>query len=204
MPKPGFYRIRKNYRDVLIKLATEVFNSKEYKSLKVADFCRGMDLPAGTFYEYFENMEDLCVYLASLTFQKKFDELGKNNIALFTYEEEGFVIEKKEENPPEITYEKILHCGIGFFAKLFDEYLLDMMTPFIEEGIRERMADGRYRDDIDINMASYLIALLSTFDLHYFDKYQITEEKKQEEAIVRLLGAVDLILKRKEEGKMEC
>lgn len=90
----------------MIKLATEVFNSRDYKSLKVADFCKGMDLPTGTFYEYFENIEDLCVYLASLTFQKKFDELGKNNIALFTYEEEGFAIEKKEEDTAEITYEK--------------------------------------------------------------------------------------------------
>lgn len=198
MPKKSFFKIRKAYRDVLIQMAMDVFNSKDYQSLKVSDFCKGMDLPTGTFYEYFENKEDLCVYLASLAYEKKFAVSGKDNVALFSYEKEGFTLISDEvEEIGGITYDKILHCGVGFFARLFDEYLLDMMMPYNREGLQEKIDAGIYRDDIDVEMTSYMIALLSTFSLHYFDKYKITDKEKQEETTMKLITAVDQLLKKK-------
>ena len=198
MPKKSFFRLRKAYQDVLIQMAADVFNSKDYQSLKVSDFCKGMDLPTGTFYEYFENKEDLCVYLASLAYGKKFAALGKDNVVLFSYEKEGFSLMSPEiEEIGGITYDKILHCGVGFFARLFDEYLLDMMMPYNKEGLQEKINAGIYREDMDVEMASYMIALLSTFSLHYFDRYKINDEEKQEEIIMKLITAVDELLKKK-------
>ncbi len=201
MPKKSFFRLRKAYQDVLIQMAADVFNSKDYQSLKVSDFCKGMDLPTGTFYEYFENKEDLCVYLASLAYGKKFAALGKDNVVLFSYEKEGFSLMSPEiEEIGGITYDKILHCGVGFFARLFDEYLLDMMMPYNKEGLQEKINAGIYREDMDVEMASYMIALLSTFSLHYFDRYKINDEEKQEEIIMKLITAVDELLKKNKGG----
>lgn len=198
MPKKSFLKMKKMYRDVLIKSAIEVFNSKDYQALKVADFCKGMDLPTGTFYEYFENKEDLCVYLASLAYEKKFEALGKDNIALFAYEKEGFrLLSDEMDEIGDITYDKILHCGVGFFARLFDEYLLDMMMPYNKEGIQEKIEEGVYRGDINVELVSYITALLSTFILHYFDKYEVTQNKEREDIIMGMLRAVDGILRKK-------
>ena len=97
----------------------------------------------------------------------------------------------------DITYDKILHCGVGFFARLFDEYLLDMMMPYNKEGIQEKIEEGVYRGDINVELVSYITALLSTFILHYFDKYEVTQNKEREDIIMGMLRAVDGILRKK-------
>ncbi|MGE7690307.1 TetR/AcrR family transcriptional regulator [Lysinibacillus sp. NPDC097214] len=197
MPKPSFFRLNKHYSKALIEQATKVFNSKDYHSLKVSDLSEGMGLPTGTFYEYFESKEDLCVYLASIAFQRKFDSLGADNIVLFTYEKEGFSIPSEDGGSiNDISYEKILNCGVGFFARLFDEYLLEMMIPHINVGIKKKIEEGVYREDIDFQLSSYMLAMLSTFVLHYFDKYEISDKKDQEATVLKLVGLMDGILKK--------
>ncbi len=197
MPKPSFFKLNKHYQKALIDEATKVFNSKDYKKLKISDFSEAMDLPTGTFYEYFENKEDLTTYIASIAFQKKFDALGTKNIVLFTYKDEDFSLFSDEvDKIGDITYEKILNSGIGFFAKLFDEYLVDMMDEYNRKGIEENIKKGIYRDDINIRLSSYFMSLLTSFIYHYFEKYEINDPLEQEKEILELLDMTDRIFKK--------
>lgn len=197
MPKPSFFRLNKHYQKALVDEATKVFNSKDYDRLKVKDFSEAMDLPIGTFYEYFENKEDLTTYIASIAFEKRFKALGVSNIVLFTYEDKDFSLFPEETDEiGGITYQKILNCGVGFLAKLFDEYLLDMMYPYIKEGLEKKIEEGVYKEDINIQLYSYIFTLLSSFVYHYYDKYKIDDRKEQEEVALEMVKILDSIMKK--------
>ena len=106
MPKNAFFNIseekRKNFLDVAIK----EFTSKSFEQVSVNNIIKSANIPRGSFYSYFENLDELFNYLiANLKKERMIyaKEIIKNSNKdffvfikeLFAYDFEKFSIEGK-------------------------------------------------------------------------------------------------------------
>lgn len=83
MPKQTFFNLAKNKQDVLIDAAIKEFSRVPLSEASISNIIAIADIPRGSFYQYFENKEDLFFYIFSI-YGKKAEKafvntLKKNN-----------------------------------------------------------------------------------------------------------------------------
>lgn len=63
MPKQTFFHLPKDKQDTLIQSAKEEFSRAPLHEASIANIIKNAGIPRGSFYQYFENKEDLFYYL---------------------------------------------------------------------------------------------------------------------------------------------
>lgn len=77
MPKDTFYNISKEKQKRLIQAGISEFSKTNLHEASIANIVKEAEIPRGSFYQYFEGIEDLYFYLADLFkehFAKKLHE----------------------------------------------------------------------------------------------------------------------------------
>lgn len=94
MPKQTFFNLPDQKRETLIQAAKKEFSRAPYSDASIANIIREASIPRGSFYQYFEDKEDLYDYLlADLSEQRQrsfIDSLKKHDGDLFTAMSENF------------------------------------------------------------------------------------------------------------------
>ncbi len=70
MPKPTFFRLPKEKQDTLIQAAKKEFSRAPLHESSIANIVKEACIPRGSFYQYFEDKEDLFYYLLRLLSRK--------------------------------------------------------------------------------------------------------------------------------------
>jgi len=70
MPKQTFFQIPKEKQDTLIQAAKEEFSRVPLHEASIANIIKSAGIPRGSFYQYFEDKEDLFYYLTNELAQK--------------------------------------------------------------------------------------------------------------------------------------
>lgn len=83
MPKQTFFQIPNEKQDTLIQAAKEEFSRVPLHEASIANIVKSAGIPRGSFYQYFEDKEDLFYYLTN--------ELAQKN-------NERFILILKEKN----------------------------------------------------------------------------------------------------------
>lgn len=68
MPKQTFFNLPKEKRDRIIAVAKEVFSKNSYEEASINQIVKLAQIPRGSFYQYFEDKDDLYGYLSSQMF----------------------------------------------------------------------------------------------------------------------------------------
>lgn len=68
MPKQTFFNLPKEKRDRIIAAAKEVFSKNSYEEASINQIVKLAQIPRGSFYQYFEDKDDLYGYLSSQMF----------------------------------------------------------------------------------------------------------------------------------------
>ncbi|PAT01112.1 hypothetical protein CI105_08255, partial [Candidatus Izimaplasma bacterium ZiA1] len=63
MPKNAFFNISEEKRKRFIEVSIDEFTTKSFETVSVNSIIKRLDIPRGSFYSYFENLEDLFTYL---------------------------------------------------------------------------------------------------------------------------------------------
>ncbi len=82
MPKSTFYNLRKDKQEAVLSAAREEFTRVPLNEASIAQIIKKAEIPRGSFYQYFENKDDLFIEIAKQEAKKKFDlfnELFKDN-----------------------------------------------------------------------------------------------------------------------------
>jgi len=87
MPTNAFYNLDKNKQKLLLDAAKHEFSENFYEDASINKIIKEINMPRGSFYLYFENKEDLYLYILEL-YLKEFkrillDLLEKNDHDIF-------------------------------------------------------------------------------------------------------------------------
>ncbi|KGM46298.1 TetR family transcriptional regulator, partial [Neobacillus niacini] len=63
MPKQTFFHLSKDKQDTLIEAAKKEFSRVPLHEASIANIIKSAGIPRGSFYQYFEDKEDLFYYL---------------------------------------------------------------------------------------------------------------------------------------------
>lgn len=75
MPKPTFFNLPEEKKDLLIMAAMKEFSRVPFYEASISNIIKDAKIPRGSFYQYFEDKEDLFYYL--------FEEHSKQNHIMF-------------------------------------------------------------------------------------------------------------------------
>lgn len=73
MPKETFYNLDEAKRKNIIDAATKEFTDNELHKARVSNIIKEAKIPRGSFYQYFEDIDDLYYYVIDSTFDNIFD-----------------------------------------------------------------------------------------------------------------------------------
>ncbi len=71
MPKQTFFNLPDDKRETLINIAIDEFAENEYQKASISRIVARVGIAKGSFYQYFENKEDLYRYLLELGAEEK-------------------------------------------------------------------------------------------------------------------------------------
>ena len=105
MPKQTFFNLPEDKRKTLIEAAEKEFSTVPLMKASISNIIKMAGIPRGSFYQYFENIEDLYFYLLNETTQK-----SKENFILLLKKHDGDIIDA------------ITEMYYQFLVQLPDEY----------------------------------------------------------------------------------
>jgi TetR/AcrR family transcriptional regulator len=71
LPKPTFFNLPEDKRNALIELAIDAFAEKDYNQVSISRWVALAGIAKGSFYQYFEDKQDLYFYLLDLASKEK-------------------------------------------------------------------------------------------------------------------------------------
>ncbi len=96
MPKDTFYNLDKEKKDKILKAAEKEFAENQLYKCRVSNIIKDAQIPRGSFYQYFEDLDDLYYYVVDQVFDKIFEEGKKysdQTSDLFEYIKLTFLID---------------------------------------------------------------------------------------------------------------
>jgi len=172
MPKTTFTRLARAKQLEILEKAQDVLLENSY-DIPIAQLLKGMDMPIGTFYRYFENKEDLFLYMLSALREEVPVEEGDNVVLSPRYDDAWqtkFSLQQQRRNqlfhmaPPEVLHKYI-----------FGENRDRLMNRYRQQLGRLKY-EGQLREDVDTELLAYMYATtLFNFEM-YCREYGLTED----------------------------
>lgn len=98
MPKDTFFHLKQEKKDRIINAAKKEFSTHLLHKSRVSNIIEDAKIPRGSFYQYFDDLEDLFYYIIDLSFEDLFKEglkIASETNDLFEFLERTFVIDYK-------------------------------------------------------------------------------------------------------------
>ena len=167
MPKQTFFNLPQEKRQALIDIAIDEFANNDYRNASVSRIVARAGIAKGSIYQYFEDKRDLFLYLIDLAAQEK----------------KGFLQRAPESGTNFFDYLRWLAAGgakaalanprlaqVGYRAyygdlPFHDEVLVrfkEMSRSYIEQLVKEAIARGDIRPDIDPAFAVFVVNTLTS------------------------------------------
>lgn len=168
MPKATFYNLSEEKKDRIFDAALREFSVRPFSQASLNRIIRNAGIPKGSFYQYFDNKEDLYLYLMEIASKEKI----------------GILSRVKEMNPDADVFEVILHTTKEFLergkvkpgyteaAMLMEldnsEFIMRIRNSSTERFVKMLERDkerGLIRPEVDSEL---VINMISTFSLNEY------------------------------------
>lgn len=195
MPKDTFFNLPENKRNRIIDAAIDQFSKSPYRNVTVDNIVNNAGIPKGSFYQYFQNKDDLYIYL--------FTELGDTKINLFEqlkteiqrinfreymmkYIAELKKLEASSSRMVQLKHEFLNQCPQEIKKQILKEEIPKSIKLF-DEVIDAYIKKGEFRKDLDSKSAAYM-TVMSISNLEY---YPFCE---REDVISVLMNIIDILI----------
>lgn len=167
MPKQTFLNLPEEKRERFINAAIDEFADNDYKNASISRLCKTIGIAKGSFYQYFEDKQDLVRFLIDLALQEKQTLL--NDIPI-PDPKAGFFetlrwmfklqaqFELKHPRLGEVSY-RIFSGDLPFKDEMIDQFRSqgdDSIKHLIEQGI----AQGSIDPEVDIETVTFIVRTL--------------------------------------------
>ena len=185
MPKKAFFNLPLSKKQRIIDTSYDVFIEKKYEKVAILDITTRADIPVGSFYQYFENKDDLYLYLLM--------ELEvRITTSIFKDEKKG-LIEWKEyiigkhltekEKAFENTWYTVPETVVEKFY--FDEKNYKFFENFYKDKFDESCKKEKLKGNIPKDFAMYLF-ITSTFNVYMYCRHKNITDPKEIEKVKKL------------------
>jgi TetR/AcrR family transcriptional regulator len=165
MPKKTFFNLPEEKRQRIIDLALAEFAHNDYDSASISRIVAQAGIAKGSFYQYFENKEDLYNYLLTLGAEAKAQFLDSNppdpEMGIFAYirwlSEAGIKFELARPQLSQIGYRAIRSGALP--ADLQAQARVGAAT-FFRQLVEQGQARGDIAPEIDPDLAAFLFNVI--------------------------------------------
>ena len=86
MPKQTFFNLPEKKRNHIIDVAMEEFSKAPYQNISINHLIKSMNIPTGSFYQYFEDKKDLYFYILSFYSDAELEEAAEKDRKMDLFE----------------------------------------------------------------------------------------------------------------------
>lgn len=196
MPKNTFYNLSKEKRDRILEASSDEFSSNSYELASINRIVRGADIAKGSFYQYFENKEDLYRYVVRECEEKK-DEYMERALTRSEYMNVFDTIREVYKSMVRFSEENQRESSIlDYTNKLDDIELRDELlssslsenTDIFEKVISAGEASGEIKGSVDRDLLIALLHNLSGFVKSYSESQGLLFDYER-----KIDGLVDIL-----------
>lgn len=143
MPKETFFNLSEEKRAKILNASKQEFINNELFKSRVSNIIKNADIPRGSFYQYFEDLEDLYYYVID----EFFDQFFYKGSMLT----EGIT--------------DIFEFSLHGFAYDFDAYTNDKRHQFMMNVMKSISSNEEYVERYNERRVTYIKSILSKMDL---------------------------------------
>jgi len=141
MPKKTFFNLSESKRNHIIESAMEEFAKAPYQNISINHLIKCMEIPTGSFYQYFEDKKDLYFYIISFYMDDELREAKENNQKINLLEPEKNV--HIEQVLPESTQK------MKYFQELFIDNFNKAPIEIKRDWTFDKLLGGKYMELYD-------------------------------------------------------
>ncbi|MBI9009120.1 MAG: TetR/AcrR family transcriptional regulator [Tenericutes bacterium] len=174
MPKETFQRINSEKRKAIIAVGEKLFSKKIYEEVDVKMIVEAANIPRGSFYAYFENIQDYYLTVVKTLQEERIMQVKKikssNNLSFFevlrNLFESDITISHHSEKKLLIQhyFRYTVTQNLGFHEK----DTLNKERPIFEvlDSFKDnyKMPQNEWRDFLDLCMNTYLLTYMKAID----------------------------------------
>lgn len=173
MPKETFFNLPEEKRNRILAVAVEEFGSNEYADVSISRMVAKAGIAKGSFYQYFEDKEDLYTYLLDLIVQKKkeafsLDHPDPEHIGVFRYlhwiVQIGVQYELDNQELMRVAYRALNQTGL---PKTFVTHAQQESRRFYQQLVAVGKAQGDIASEVDDELAAFIFDTVVTGLGHY-------------------------------------
>ena len=195
MPKETFFNLPEEKKQRIVNAAIDQFSKTHYSNVTIDAIVKGAGIPKGSFYQYFENKDDLYIYL--------FTDLGDTKIELFqrlktritniTFKEYmmSYIRELKQL---ESSNNQIAHLKQEFLNECPQEIKKQILKVEMPKSIRAfdevislYVEKGEFRAGLDTKIAAYITVM----GISNLENYDYSES---EDVLSVLMKIIDFLI----------
>lgn len=167
MPKQTFFNLPAEKRDQFIDIAIEEFAHNDYQTASISRIVARAGIAKGSFYQYFENKEDLYIYLLDLGTRQKAQFINapppEAEIDIFTFLRrliQGGV--RYEFSNPKLSQIGYRAVKSGALPEKVREQGVVTANTFFTELVAQGKAQGNIDPAIDDEVAAFIFNAIFT------------------------------------------
>jgi TetR/AcrR family transcriptional regulator len=163
MPKNTLFKIPADKRERLLREAALLFAERGFNQADVAELASRAGVAKGSIYNYFENKEDLYLYVCRDGIERSRETVyGAMDPEWDIYRQVDHIFRQGARfvrTYPEylILYVNIASAGMERFSKLMSLQVEKFTSDYLKDLIRRDMTRGLVRNDVDINGSAFFI-----------------------------------------------
>lgn len=168
MPKPTFLSLPEDKQNTLIQSAKKEFSRVPLHEASIANIIKDAGIPRGSFYQYFEDKEDLYYYLLNQVAQENNKKLNS-------------ILQEKKGNLFEALLEQFRYM---ISLRHHEEHNEFLRYAFLNMNHRKEntMANNIYKESLK-NERSQTLEMVDTSFLNIEDKQELSH-------VIRIVGAI--------------
>lgn len=195
MPKETFFNLNEEKRQKIIRAAIDQIAEFHYSKVTINSIVKAAKIPKGSFYQYFENKDDLYTYLFTDFGDTKLDLFEGLKLKIPKIDFKEYMIEYiKELKRLEFSNDQITHlkkeflneCPQHIKKEIFKIEMPKSLKAF-KEVIEAYVHKGEFRKDLDAKIAAYVM-VMSISNLEHYDLGE------SEDIISALMGIIDFLV----------
>ncbi|MDC0831496.1 hypothetical protein AY599_26465 [Leptolyngbya valderiana BDU 20041] len=195
MPKPTFFNLPPEKQDTILEIAIEEFARHDYGVASISRLVKQAHISKGSFYQYFEDKQDLYLYLVDLAIEKEVEfllavEPPESQKGFFPYLR--WLFERSSDfvtNDPRWC-QLLYRASYGDFPFRDEVLHRTQLTSrsYLQDLVKAGIERGEITEDIDTDLAIFAIDALwegsrywiprkLAIDFKNIDREDITEDK---------------------------
>lgn len=194
MPKRTFFNLPADKRNMLLEAAKKEFTRVPLFQASIANIVRAAGIPRGSFYQYFEDKEDLYLYLLDSKLKK-----SRQQLIHFLQKHHGDLIEAAIDlyynflvKIPDEEEKNFLKNAFLYATNSVENFFMDMFQSILHlEEISKEIDKSRLniREEKDI---SHILQIITGVAIQNFIR-KISEKLSDDEAIEHFMFQINLI-----------